>query len=273
MADVWNSIGQQVFSECCQELAFLCYWYTPVSGFCIKFAKDLRSLEFVFFSSRVGILCGYLLMALFRCLGSRHIRILPSFFVLYTMLEHQSVCSLTRLMTPVFSICLSSSLIWGRRFIWHFLGLSMCGIASGCTWIYAGSLNCPMRSNCSGYFFFRSLIGLVASIWWTSTRWEVIAMSPALTGREAKNYRSWYVDYVQLCIIPCASLVFAMFMVLMHFTLSPEYEVSFASVARWTMSLMFCFGYICRNVRSGRALALAPVSILTCNLYWPGFCW
>ena len=41
-----------------------------------------------FISSRVGILCGHLLMALFRCLGSRHIRMLPSFFVLYTMLEH-----------------------------------------------------------------------------------------------------------------------------------------------------------------------------------------
>ena len=149
-------------------------------------------------------------MALFRYLGSRHIRMLPSFFVLYTMLEHQSVCSLTRLMTPVFSICLSSSLIWGRRFTLHFLGLSMCGIASGRTWMYAGSLNCPMRSNCSGYFFFRSLIGLTVSIWWTSTRRQVMATSPSFSqaGRP-RITGSGHVDYVELCIIPCASLVFA----------------------------------------------------------------
>ena len=92
-------------------------WHSSAIGtlqypaFASSLLKIVAPWKLGFISSRVGILCGHLLMALFRCLGSRHIQMLPSFFVLYTMLEHQSVCSLTRLMTPVFSICLSSSLI------------------------------------------------------------------------------------------------------------------------------------------------------------------
>ena len=106
--------------------------------------KIVALANFRLISSSVDILCGHLLIALFRCLRSRHTRMLLSFFVLSTRLEHQSVCSCTLRIMSNFSILCSSSVIFGKRLTLCFLGLSILGSASLRTCILAGSLSCPI---------------------------------------------------------------------------------------------------------------------------------
>ena len=105
-------------------------WTLQYPAFATSLLKCLAPPNAGFISSSVAILQGHRLIDSFSLLGSRQIRRLPSRFVLYTMLEHQSVCSLTFRIMLVSPICFSSASIFGFILKLHLLGRSTCGSAS-----------------------------------------------------------------------------------------------------------------------------------------------
>ena len=109
-----------------------------------------------FIYSSVCVLWGHRLIDSLSFLVSRYMRRLPLHFVLYTMLEHQSVCSLTLGIMLISFIFFSCASMFGFRLTLHFLGRSMWGSVSCFSIIYAGSLNFPTVSNCVGYRTLRS---------------------------------------------------------------------------------------------------------------------
>ena len=145
MVDAGNSTGQSVCENVVSNWLSSSSWTLQYPASASSLLKCLAPTNSGFISSSVGILWEHRLIDSFSLLGSRQIRRLPSRFVLYTMIEHQSVCSLTFRIIPVSSICFSPASIFGFRLILHFLRRSTCGSASSFSLILAVSARGPKK--------------------------------------------------------------------------------------------------------------------------------
>ena len=95
-----------------------------------------KMLMHTFLKNFLGRLDPKRLFALFRCLGSKHIRKLPSCFSTIAMELTQSVGFSTFLITPRLSMSSSSALTLSRRAAGMVLGEFMTGVTAGSTSIW-----------------------------------------------------------------------------------------------------------------------------------------